>query len=130
MKFSSQQYSQALYHALMSVDAEQRGKQISNFLNLVKNNNDWKLLPQIINDFSEYFKAQQGIIEVTAIAAQETQVAALQEQLEKKLAKQVELTVQIKPEIIGGIILKIGDLLIDGSTRQQLNSLHKKLTNK
>ena len=49
--------------------------------------------------------------------------ANVQKVLEKLTGKKVKLTTSVDPTIIGGIIAKVGDLVLDGSIRTQLAGL-------
>ena len=51
----------------------------------------------------------------------------LKSKLEKLLSKTVEIETQINPKILGGLVIRIGDKLIDGSVRSKLLGLKKRL---
>ncbi|MDD3619846.1 MAG: ATP synthase F1 subunit delta, partial [Desulfobulbaceae bacterium] len=69
---------------------------------------------------------EQNISHGTLISAIELD-SALQEKIQATLEKitgtKVILESQVDPSIIGGIIAKVGDLVVDGSIRTQLNGL-------
>ena len=56
--------------------------------------------------------------------AQERLVAALS----RRTGKQVQIEVSVDPELLGGLVAKVGDLVFDGSLRTQLGQLHSNLT--
>ncbi|XP_026465081.1 ATP synthase subunit O, mitochondrial-like [Ctenocephalides felis] len=104
---------------------------IANFLEIVAENNRLKHLKLMVNQFDELMKSVRGevVVRVTsAINLDEEQTANLQETLEKFLAfgdkPQMELVVD--PSIIGGLIIKIGDRLIDMSVARKIE-YYKKL---
>ncbi|XP_026465079.1 ATP synthase subunit O, mitochondrial-like [Ctenocephalides felis] len=104
---------------------------IANFLEIVAENNRLKHLKLMVNQFDELMKSARGevVVRVTsAINLDEEQTANLQETLEKFLAfgdkPQMELVVD--PSIIGGLIIKIGDRLIDMSVARKIE-YYKKL---
>jgi len=53
----------------------------------------------------------------------ERAIHPLRATLEKLTGKQVKLTVSVDPSIIGGVIAKVGDLVLDGSIKAQLAGL-------
>lgn len=74
-----------------------------------------------------YEKNQILSVEATfAVEPSEIQKAKLIEKLTKKTGKKIELTVKIDKSILGGGIIKIGDQIIDGSIRKELDALKKK----
>jgi F-type H+-transporting ATPase subunit delta len=64
---------------------------------------------------------------VTAIPLSNEEKERLQKRLAKVTRKEVVITTQVDPEIIGGVMAKVGDKLIDGSVRTRLQDLRKGL---
>lgn len=97
-----------------------------NFLLLLAENNRLLLLPEIAALFQELrAEAEQMLTAevVTARAltdAQKTKIAAA---LKKRLGKEVTLTEQVDENLLGGAIIRAGDLVIDGSALGKLNRL-------
>lgn len=97
-----------------------------NFLLLLAENNRLLLLPEIAALFEELrAEAEQMLTAevVTARAltdAQKTKIAAA---LKKRLGKEVTLTEQVDESLLGGAIIRAGDLVIDGSALGKLNRL-------
>lgn len=74
-----------------------------------------------------YEKNQMVDVEATfAISPSDEQRAKLTTKLEKRTGKKVNLEVKIDKSIIAGGIIKIGDEIIDGSIRRQLDTISKK----
>ncbi|MBI2909838.1 MAG: ATP synthase F1 subunit delta [Chloroflexi bacterium] len=65
---------------------------------------------------------------VTAVPLDEDDKAKLKERLEAMTGKQVLLTARVEPSILGGLITRIGDRLIDGSTLTNLLTLKRRLS--
>ena len=63
----------------------------------------------------------------TAIPLDEKEKEVLSKRMGEILGKKVTFDLQVDPSIIGGFVARIGDTLIDGSTRQNLDSLGKNL---
>lgn len=101
----------------------QEGK---NFLGVLVENKRLALLPDISQLFEEQKQASEGRIQVsvrTAFPLTATEEALLIEALVARLGKQVELTLVEDLALIGGVEVRAGDLVIDGSVRGRLNRL-------
>ena len=73
---------------------------------------------------------QIGITQVelrTASTLSESQLADLREALMECTGGQVELSVEIDPRLLGGIVAKVGDVLFDGSVKSQLSQMRASL---
>ena len=72
-----------------------------------------------------------GITKATVVSAAPLHEAArdrLASALSRRTGKQVELEVTVDPELLGGVVAKVGDLVFDGSLRTQLGQLRANLT--
>ena len=103
---------------------------MANFLNLLAEKGRANILPEIISAFQSMVDEERNICQGTVISATELS-SALQEKtketLEKITGKQVVLKAEIDPTIIGGIIAKVGDLVLDGSIKTQLEGLKESI---
>lgn len=61
----------------------------------------------------------------SAVALDEDQRSRLREALESALGKQVEIRVVVDPSVLGGVVAKVGDTIIDGSVRHRLDQLRE-----
>lgn len=110
--------------------ADQTSEAISNFLTLLADNNRLALLPEISAEY-ELLKAQnKNTLEVIIESAQA--LTAVQEQLlvdrlEKRFDAVVHATVEVKPELIAGVIIRAGDQVIDDSARNKLEKMRTRL---
>ncbi|MGB3368962.1 MAG: ATP synthase F1 subunit delta [Acidaminobacteraceae bacterium] len=84
-----------------------------------------------INDsFMSLSDKHNGIIHVvakTAIAMDEKEIDALKAKLSSDMNCTIEIINEINPEIMGGLTLKIGDKVIDGSVKKKLNDIRDEL---
>lgn len=103
---------------------------VYDFLNVLLDKNRLYILESVKNIFEEQINQNNNIVDVLAISAFDMNFdlkEALREKLEAKLNKKVELKTQLDPEIIGGVIVKYGDNVIDGSVRTKLELMKKQL---
>ena len=87
-------------------------------------------LPRIAAEFRRLDNVRQGITVATAISAApltEDEIRALTERMEQFAGGRVELTVQVDPSLLGGVVVRVGDQLIDGSVRGRLERLRHQL---
>lgn len=69
-----------------------------------------------------------GTAEVTTAVALDAEAKnRIADQMSEATGKQIQLTSQVDPDIVGGIVIKIGDSLIDGSTRTKLSAMRSSL---
>ena len=60
---------------------------------------------------------------VSAAPLRDEQLARLRDALAARVGRQLDLEVRVDPELLGGVVAKVGDLLFDGSLRTQLRQL-------
>jgi F-type H+-transporting ATPase subunit delta len=88
------------------------------------------IAPEMARMFRDAALAELGIVvaEVTTAAPVDKQAeAAIRQRLSSLVGKQVEVRTVVNPSIIGGIVARIGDQLIDGSVSNQLRRLRNRL---
>lgn len=89
------------------------------------------LLEDISNKFIELYNQHQGIIKVGVTSAkklEETQLKALQKNIERTTGKKVEFKTVVEEELIGGLKIRIEDTVVDGSVKFKLSQLKDRLT--
>ncbi len=112
------------------ISAVQADKLLSNFLNLLVEKKRAGILPEIATEFQSLVDADQNISRgkvVSAAAISEELQTKVQTTLEKITGKKVILTTEVDPSIIGGIVAKVGDLVMDGSIKTQLAGLNESI---
>jgi F-type H+-transporting ATPase subunit delta len=65
----------------------------------------------------------------TALPLDEAEKAQVRQALEERTGKTILLETRIDPEILGGVVARVGDQIIDGSVRQRLEVLKRQLLN-
>ncbi len=98
----------------------------ANFLGVLAGNGRLGTLPAIIRAFAAIAAAARGeaTAEVTsAHPLSPAQLTQLSQKLKAREGKDVKITAKVDPEILGGLVVKIGSTQIDSSIRTRLNSL-------
>ncbi len=89
-----------------------------------------ELLPRVAAEFDRLDDERLGITHATATSAAplaEDEVRALTSRLERLTGGTVALELKVDSDIIGGLIVRVGDRLIDGSVRGRLERLRSRL---
>ncbi len=101
-----------------------------NFLKLLIYNNRLNLLTPIAKLFEAYKAEDEGYIDVEVTSAYSLSKEAkhdLTTTLEKTLGKKIHMNVTVDKSLIGGVLVRAGDKVIDGSIRGRLQQLAKRL---
>jgi F-type H+-transporting ATPase subunit delta len=99
---------------------------VRDFLAVVARNRRLFAVPAMIEAFLTKLAARRGEVNAQVTAAQsltEAQLAALNEQLRRSIGSRVSVDVQVDPGLIGGMIVKVGSRMVDGSVRSKLQRL-------
>ncbi len=101
---------------------------VIDFLVNVTNSRRINILDKILAEIEALVKADKNIIQVEVTSSRkltQNNIAEIKNLLEKKYNNsKVEISEEVKKEIIGGIIIKIGSLIIDSSIKNQLSSIY------
>jgi len=111
-------------------EAQGASQVIKNFLNLVLQKKRAAFLPEIAEAFQILIDSQRNICQGTVLTAMPLTAELnekVQSTLEKLTGKKVVLHTKVDPTILGGIIAKVGDLVLDGSIRSQLQGLKESI---
>jgi F-type H+-transporting ATPase subunit delta len=98
----------------------------ANLIRLLSENRRLELLPEIAALYEALRADAENRIaaEVTsAYEVSETQLKAIAGALQRRLGREIDLTTRIDPALLGGIVIRAGDLVIDGSVQGKLRTL-------
>lgn len=88
------------------------------------------ILAEIQAVFSTLLDVEQGVVRgglVTAVSLDGKKQTTIKSQLEKQTGKKLVLEYAVDPSILGGVVLKVGDTVLDASLRAQLNILKENI---
>ncbi len=103
---------------------------IRNLMLLLLERDRLQQLPQIFEVFRELVLQYRGVVIAdvsTAVKLEADETEQVRVRLEKMVGKEVQIRTRVDPDIIGGIVVRMGDTLIDGSVRTQLRQLRQRM---
>jgi F-type H+-transporting ATPase subunit delta len=104
---------------------------VRNFLDELSRNRRLALLPEVASMFEAMRNEVENVADVqvtSAVALSDAQRARIADSLKKRLKKDVRLHCDVNAELIGGAVIRSGDLVIDGSLRARLAALSSAMT--
>ena len=128
MRYTHQQYAQALFESFQDTKPKDHDQIIENFIMVLKKNGDLSEYEKIIAVYEDYDRNEKGIKQVEVTTAQDTKLnKEVLNHLNKLVGKNIEIIRKVDENIIGGVVIKVDDTLIDGSTKRQLEDLENTL---
>jgi F-type H+-transporting ATPase subunit delta len=122
-RFSSAEKVEGLKRAVSGADEE-----LVNFLELLIEKGRMPEIFRIRRQLDEMWKRENRRIDVTVTSAIELDPATIGkigEEIESQTGQGVELASEVDGEILGGIVLQVGDMVLDASIRNRLERLRK-----
>jgi ATP synthase F1 delta subunit len=121
--FSSTEKIEGLKRALSGAEPE-----LQNFLELLIEKHRMTEVFRIRRQFERLWKQENKLIDVTVTSAVELDPAVVEkigEEIERQTERKVELVSRVDDEILGGIVLQVGNMVLDASIRNRLEKLRK-----
>ena len=109
-----------------AADAMKLDAVTANFLGVVAGNRRLAQLPAIVRAFNMLAARHRGEITAEVTSAHpldEGQVDAIKQNLRTRMGRDIAVDLNVDPAILGGLVVKIGSQMIDGSIRTKLNTL-------
>ncbi|WP_111979004.1 F0F1 ATP synthase subunit delta [Algibacillus agarilyticus] len=115
-----------LAEIFIKVCGEQLDQNGQNLIKVMAENARLAALPDVVASYSalkaEYEKTAEVDV-LSAVTLTETQMSSLAASLEKRLAKKVKLNCIVDTSVVGGLVIKSGDMVIDATIRGKLDRL-------
>lgn len=134
------QFAQVLGHPLISEAKKKSAIQTAfattvspatlALLNLLVDKGRIAHLGEVKAEYDSLVREFKGIVAANATSAiplTPEQVVALEKSLEARTGKDIELTTSVDPSLIGGVLVRIGDTVLDGTVRGKLERLREQL---
>ena len=123
--FSSEEKRDAV--AKVVTGAEER---LVNFLELLAERHRMPALPRIRGAFEALWAEERKLLPVSVTAAVELDdelVKSIGERIEEQTGRTVELSSQVDPDVLGGLIVRVGNMVLDASVRNRLERIRKQV---
>jgi F-type H+-transporting ATPase subunit delta len=125
-----EQYARAFFDALKEVPVEKQRETLKNFANRIIDDRMYTKYEEIEAELKRLFLEDEGKAEAKITTAREmTPDREMLAQVGEIAGKEIVPMMRVDESIIGGMVVKAGDILIDASIKRQLNDLHQKLRN-
>ncbi|MFZ9669217.1 MAG: ATP synthase F1 subunit delta [Solirubrobacterales bacterium] len=123
--FSTKEKLEGLELTLSDVDPD-----LLNFLEMLIEKHRMPVVFRIERRFEELWKQENERIEVTVTSAFELDPAIAEQvgaEVERQTGKSVELTSRVDDSIVGGLVLQVGNMVLDASIRNSLEKLRQSI---
>jgi ATP synthase F1 delta subunit len=123
--FSTQEKKEGLHRAVTDADPT-----FMNFLEALLERHRMPAIFRIRAQFDELWEDEHHLlpVEVTsAVELDERTVAQIGERIGEQTGRKVELSAHVDPDILGGIVLRVGNSVLDASIRNRLNQLRRQV---
>ncbi|MGP3592402.1 F0F1 ATP synthase subunit delta [Vagococcus sp. WN89Y] len=117
---------ETLAESFIAVCGEQLDANGQNLIRVMAENGRLQVLPEVLEQFVQLRAASEATAEVevtSASALSEEQLTKISAAMEKRLSRKVKLNCKIDKSVMAGVIIRSGDMVIDGSVRGRLERL-------
>lgn len=129
MATTIQEYAQALQLALQESKPEDVDVVIENLVGILKDNNELDKYEAVVEEFEKLTLLAGEVTEVEAVFAKEaTANKGILDELNSVVGPQIEIRSRVNDELVGGMVLRVDDTLIDASVKGSLERLKKDLS--
>jgi F-type H+-transporting ATPase subunit delta len=100
------------------------------FLELLAERHRMPVLMRIRRAFEELYAEERKLLPVTitsAVELDEDMVSKIGERIEEQTGKRLELTTSVDPDVLGGLSMQVGNLIMDATIRARLERLRKEV---
>jgi F-type H+-transporting ATPase subunit delta len=121
--FSSQEKKEGITKLIDDAD-----ESFVRFLELLTERHRMPVIFRIRRRFDELWREENKLLPVTVTSAVELDselVEGIGSRIEEQTGRQVELSSRVNPDVLGGIVLQVGNMVLDASVRNRLDQLRK-----
>jgi F-type H+-transporting ATPase subunit delta len=123
--FSTEEKKDGLAKAVVDADPE-----FLNFLELLAENHRMPLIHRIRRDFDAMWEEENKLLPVdvtSAIELDKKLVKSIGDRIGEQTGRKVNLNAHVDPDILGGIVLRVGNSVLDASIRNRLDRLRRQV---
>jgi ATP synthase F1 delta subunit len=121
--FSTEEKKEGLGRLLTDVDPT-----VENFLELLVENHRMPVIFRVRRDFEHLWEQENRLLPVTitsAVALDEATVKSIGDTIGRQTGQRVELTTTVDPDVLGGLVVRVGNSILDASIRNRLENLRR-----
>jgi F-type H+-transporting ATPase subunit delta len=121
--FSTEEKKEGLGKLLSDVDPT-----VANFLELLVENHRMPVIFRVRRDFERLWEQENQLLPVTitsAVELDEATVKSIGETIGQQTGQHVELTTNVDPDVLGGLVVRVGNSILDASIRNRLETLRR-----
>ena len=123
--FSTDEKKDGLHKAVEGADPI-----LMNFLELLLEKHRMPVIHRIRRDFDVLWREERKLLPVhltSAVELDDEVIRSLGDRISEKTGRTVDLTSRVEPDIIGGIVLRVGNSILDASIRNRLEQLRRQV---
>ncbi|GAC1323847.1 MAG: ATP synthase F1 subunit delta [Thermoleophilaceae bacterium] len=123
--FSSQEKKDGIAKVVEGAD-----EYLTRFLELLAERHRMPVLFRIRRDFDSLYAEERKLLPVTitsAVELDESTVKEIGKRIEDQTGRHVELSATVDPDVIGGLVMRVGNMVLDASIRARLEKLRKQV---
>lgn len=125
-KLLPRQYAKILFELTKEVSKEKMDIVINEFVDFLRREQVVSKFEYIVAEFERYAKEQDGVefLEITS----STELSKKQvSDIAKNFGEKHEISTKVEPSIVGGVIVKKGNIILDGSVKTQLEKMKREM---
>jgi F-type H+-transporting ATPase subunit delta len=123
--FSTEEKKEGLHKAVTGAD-----ESVANFLELLLENHRMPVVFRVRRDFDRLWEEENKLLPVQITSAVELDPSVadrIGDEIGRQTGRTVELTSTVDPDVIGGIVLRVGNSILDASIRNRLEQLRQQV---
>ena len=123
--FSSDEKKEAVDKVVTGAD-----ERMTNFLKLLAERHRMPVLFRIRRDFDEHWAEEHKLLPVSVTSAVELDdklVKDIGKRIEEQTGRDVDLASNVDPYVLGGLVVRVGNMVLDASVRNRLEKLRKQV---
>jgi F-type H+-transporting ATPase subunit delta len=127
-KLTTKDYAKALYDSIHETAPKDHDKILDNLVKILAQNGDLGKYEEIEKEYKILEMKEKGISEAEVTVAREMNInSTILDELNEVVKGKIELKTKVDEGIVGGVVVRVDDTLIDASVRTQLNNLNQQL---
>ncbi|MGL9769207.1 MAG: F0F1 ATP synthase subunit delta [Sodalis sp. (in: enterobacteria)] len=115
-----------LAKTFIAICGEELDADCCNLIWVMAENNRLNILPDVLEQFIFLCTAQEGVVKVDLISTntlKKEQLLKISAAMERRLSRKIKLNCKVDKSIVAGVVIRVGDVVIDGSVRGRLERL-------